>query len=256
MTDTIFQVISPEIERNLGNSLCKLKFLTLITDCSNRNADKMLPIMVRGFDTEKGVVVYKLAVKLIPNEKSETIMCELLNTGRSWNIKDKICAFAADNCNTNFGGINRKGEHNVFYRLKQELGRDIVGVGCASHVIHNAFDSACDQLPINIEALAVNIFKHFKLHTLRVEALKDFCVDAKVEYEKLVSHSGSRFLSLCPAIQKVYKLFFSFFNFNSYTYIFLDHQNVFTVESLFSKFDQRTKRNQTLLQRWDWAILA
>lgn len=97
MTDTIFQVISPEIERNLGNSLCKLKFLTLITDCSNRNADKMLPIMVRGFDTEKGVVVYKLAVKLIPNEKSETIMCELLNTGRSWNIKDKICAFAADN---------------------------------------------------------------------------------------------------------------------------------------------------------------
>lgn len=125
--------------------------------------------------------------------------------GRIWKISDKICAFAADNCNTNFGGIHRQGKNNVFFRLKQELGREIVGVGCASHIIHNAFDSACDQLPINIEAFAVNIYKHFRLHTVRVETLKNFCDEADVEYMKLVSHSGSRFLSLYPAIQKVKK---------------------------------------------------
>lgn len=130
---------------------------------------------------------------------------ELMETGTSWNIVDKICAFGADNCNTNFGGVSRKGKNNVFYHLKQELRREIVKVGCASHIIHNSFDSACDQLPINFEALAVNIFKNFHLHTLIVEALKEFCDDAEVEYTKLVSHSGSRFLSLHPAIQKVKK---------------------------------------------------
>lgn len=109
--------------------------------------------MARGFDQEKGVVVFKLAVKLIANEKSET-----------------------------------------------------TGVGCASHIIHNAFDSACDQLPINIESLAVNVFKHFRLHTLRVNDLEKFCDEAEVEYTKLVSHSGTRFLSLHPAVQKVFKI--------------------------------------------------
>lgn len=158
--------------------------------------------MARGFDEEKGVVIFKLAVKLIPNEKSEIIGSELLQTGRNWKIGEKICAFAADNCNTNFGGVNRKDGNNVFSRLKQDLGRDI-GVGCVSHIIHNAFDSACDQIPVDIEALSVNIFKHFRLHTLRVETLKEFCEEAGVEYSKLVSHSGTRFLTLHPAIQKV-----------------------------------------------------
>lgn len=188
--------------------MSKLNFVTLLSDCSNRNSDKMLPVMVRGFDQELGVVVFKLAVKLIPDEKSATIGTELLETGKRWKIEEKICAFGADNCNTNFGGVNRKGENNVFSRLKRELGREIVGIGCASHIIHNAFDSACDQLPINIEALAVNVFKHFRLHTLRVEKLKDFCEEAELEYSKLVSHSGSRFLSLHPAVQKVAKNIF------------------------------------------------
>lgn len=163
----------------------------------------MLPVMLRGFDEEKGVMTFKLAVKLISNEKSETIGNELLLTGKIWNCTNKVAAFGADNCNTNFGGLNRKGENNVFYRLKKELARDLVGIGCTSHIIHNGFDSACDQLPINIEALVVNIYKHFHIHTLRVETLKEFCTTTEVNYVTLVNHSGTRFLTLHPAVQKV-----------------------------------------------------
>lgn len=166
----------------------------------------MLPVMVRGFSEEKGVQVFKLAVKLIPNEKSETIGNELIGTGKDWKISGKIVAFGADNCVTNFGGVKRNGENNVFFRLKAELDRDIVGVGCVAHIMHNAFDSACDQLPINIEALSVNIYKHFHIHTLRVESLKEFCENAEVEYTKLTNHSGTRFLTLRPAVQKVFLL--------------------------------------------------
>lgn len=163
----------------------------------------MLPVLVRGFDEEKGVLVYKLDIKFIPNETSETIGSELLESGRKWKLEDKVIAFSADNCPTNFGGITRRGENNVFARLKQVLGRGIVGIGCAAHIIHNAFDTACDQLPIDIEAIVVNIYKHFHIHTLRIESLKDLCDDAGVEYEKLTNHSGTRFLTLLPAVSKV-----------------------------------------------------
>jgi hypothetical protein len=180
-----------------------LNFVTLITDTSNRKADKMLPILVRGFSEDEGVLVYKLEIKFIPNETSGTIGTELLGTGKDWKIVEKVIAFAADNCVTNYGGVNRNGEKNVFVRLKRELGRDIVGIGCAAHIIHNAFDSACDQLPIDIEPLVVNIYKHFHIHTLRVETLKDLCNEVGTQYEKLTNHSGTRFLTLLPAITKV-----------------------------------------------------
>ena len=109
-----FQVISPEIEREVRKALEKIQFVSLITDTSNRKADKMLPVMVRAFDLENCVRVFKLAVKLISNEKSETIGREMLQTGKDWKIIDKIVAFCADNCVTNFGKVNRNGENNVF----------------------------------------------------------------------------------------------------------------------------------------------
>lgn len=118
----------------------------------------MLPVLVRGFNEKKGVVVFKLDIKFIPKETSETIGKELLETGTT--------------CPTNFGGVTRRGENNVFARLKGKFGREILGIGCVAHIVHNAFDSSCDQLPIDIEALVVNVYKHFHIHTLRVEALR------------------------------------------------------------------------------------
>lgn len=163
----------------------------------------MLPVLVRGFDETEGVLVFKLGIKFIPNETSETIGNELLKAGKDWKIEQKVVAFGADNCPTNFGGVARRGENNVFARLKQSLGRKIIGVGCAAHIIHNSYDTACDQLPVDIEPIVVNVYKHFHIHTLRVEILKEVCDDAGVQYEKLTNHSGTRFLTLLPAVSNV-----------------------------------------------------
>jgi hypothetical protein len=197
------KVIAPEIKREVARTLEKLKFVTLITDTSNRNAEKMLPILARGFDDEKGVVVFKLEIKTVTNEKSATIEKELIDTAKEWKIEEKLIGFGADNCPTNFGGDKRNGKNNVFARLKVGLGREIVGIGCSAHIIHNAFDSACDQLPIDVEALTVNIYKFFHINVIRTEALKEICGKAGAEYETLTNHSGTRFLSLLPAVSKV-----------------------------------------------------
>lgn len=196
-------MISPKIDYEVTKDLERLKFLTVITDTSNHKALKMLPVLVRGFSEEKGVQVFKLQVKLIPNEKSETIGKEIVETGSTRKIVDKIVAFAADNCAINYGSFDRNGENNVFYRLKQLLGRKIAGVGCSSHIIHNAFKAGCEILEIQIEPLVVVIYNHFKLHTTRNESLKQFCEDEYINHTTLQKHSGTRFLTLHGAIIKV-----------------------------------------------------
>lgn len=163
----------------------------------------MLPILVRGFDGKESVKVFKLAVKLIPRETSEMIGNTLIETGTKWRVKNKIVAFGADNCPTNFGNVQRSSTNNVHSRLKEALKRKIAGVGCVSHIIHNGYDTACDQLPILFESLVVVIYKHFHIHTLRVESLKEICEAQEIDYSALVNHSGTRFLTLHPAIQKV-----------------------------------------------------
>lgn len=202
-TEFYSQVISPAIEADVAKALGRMDFFTLITDTSNHKSDKMLPVMVRGFDEVGGVKVFKLAVELIADEKSETMGNVLMGTGKRWKIENKVVAFGADNCVTNFGSVNRNGENNVFYRMKHMLGCKIVGVGCTCHIVHNAFDAACDILPISVGPLAFFFYKHFEIHTRRVEVLKEFCSDEAVMFSKPLSHSGTRFLSLGPAVKKV-----------------------------------------------------
>lgn len=187
----------------MKDAIKDLNFLTLITDTSTRKYKAILPVLVRGFSDTDGVKIFKLSVNLVTNEKSETIGNSMMSTSTNWNIVDKIVGFGADNCNTNFGGVHRNGQNNVFNRLKQLLKHGLVGIGCSAHIIHNAFDAACDQLPFQLEALVVSIYKHFHIYTLKVETLKGFCDDYETNFSMLVNHSSTRFLSLHPAIKKV-----------------------------------------------------
>lgn len=77
----IRNVISPFIDEEIKTSLLDLHFLTVITDTSNRKAEKLLPVIVRGFSKLNGVVHYLLSIKTIPNERSQTISMELFETG-------------------------------------------------------------------------------------------------------------------------------------------------------------------------------
>lgn len=55
--------------------------------------------------------------------------------------------------------------------MKNELGREINGIGCGAHIVHNCMQTAVDVLPIEIEALIVKIYKYFHIYTVRVTLL-------------------------------------------------------------------------------------
>ena len=53
-----------------------------------------------------------------------------------------------------------------------------------------------DTLPVCVESLVVKIYKFFYIYTVQVSELKEICDFADVEYQRLLQHGNSRFLSL------------------------------------------------------------
>lgn len=91
--------------------------------------------------------------------------------------------------------------------MKGAVKHGLIGIGCVAHISHNAADAGCAQLPLNIQAIVVQLYNHFSIYTVRVEMLKSFCDEVDVVFKNLTNHSKTRFLSLLPAVQNVIKMF-------------------------------------------------
>jgi hypothetical protein len=57
----------------------------------------------------------------LPGETTDFIHNKILSVLETFGIKEKIISYSGDNTNTNFGGIERKGESKVFVKLKNTL---------------------------------------------------------------------------------------------------------------------------------------
>ena len=203
----ILNAIVPLAAEELKNDLKEINFVTLTADASNRKDVKVIPVMVRYFWPEEGVKSKLLDFHSVPGETADIITNCLVSTLKKNDLTQKIVAYCGDNCNTNFGGVKRKGKNNVFSYLKKELGRNIVGVGCGAHIVHNCIQTAVDVLSIEVEALVVKIYKYFYIYTVRVTQLKEFCEFVEIDYKKVLQHGNTRFLSLLPAIERILQIY-------------------------------------------------
>jgi hypothetical protein len=125
----------------------------------------------------------------------KTVSKYCIDTLKNLNIPlSKCVAFCGDNTNINFGGVNCNGTSNIFHKLKVEIGKDIEGIGCPAHILHNTVSTAADRLSTDVEAIAVKIFNYFSIYTIRTEKLKDFCEFVNITYKSLQSHSRTRWV--------------------------------------------------------------
>ena len=166
----------------------------------------LVPIVIRYFLPESGVEVKLSVFKSVPGETAEILSKYLFSVLDQTKLKDKLIGFCGENCNTNFGGIKRRGQNNVFHKVKDNVKRDLVGIGCTIHIVHNCFQHAVDTLRICVGSF-VKIYKFFHIYTVRVFELKEFCDFADVEYQPLLQHGNTRFLSLLPALERVLEMF-------------------------------------------------
>jgi hypothetical protein len=100
---------------------------------------------------------------------------------------EKLVCYTADNTNSNFGGVKRKGEENVFRKVQSDLDRPILGIGCSAHIVHNSIQTACDSLPLDLEVIVIQIYKYLHIYTVRVTKLKQFCEFVETDYKKGLS---------------------------------------------------------------------
>ena len=77
-----------------------------------------------------------LDVRSLKDETSLTFSNAVKETLQKRRLFDKCISFTGDNCNTNFAGIRRRRENNVFTHLKSEVPA-LVGVGYPAHILNN-----------------------------------------------------------------------------------------------------------------------
>lgn len=191
----------------LAIDLEQVKFLSILSDASNHKEIKLYPILVRYFNFENGVQNKILNLSTVDGETSDILSDHIFKTAEQSSITKKIFAFSADNTNTNFGGINRRGENNVHKKLMSKLNRSIIGIGCNAHIISNTINTASSVMTIDAEIIIPQVYLHFHRYTVRVTTLQEFCREADVEYKKLLGFSKVRWLALTPAIERVIKLY-------------------------------------------------
>ncbi|KAL4082856.1 hypothetical protein QTP88_029512 [Uroleucon formosanum] len=196
-------------EAIVNNVLTPHSLKVMIEYASNHGNTKMFPVLIQYYDYLNGGINIKLIdLKNTKNETSDTVSELLLESLNKNNIQSKCVAFVGDNTNTNFGGINCKSGQNIFSKLKSSVNKNLLGIGCPAHILHNAIHHGVDQFDMfDIESIILKIFNYFFIYTVRTESLKDFCEFTDITYRELLYHSKTRWLSLFPAINRILQMF-------------------------------------------------
>ncbi|KAJ4425601.1 hypothetical protein ANN_27797 [Periplaneta americana] len=118
----ITNVLFPFLNNQPQEKLKKIKFVTIFTDASYHKEVKVFSLLVRYFVPSLGVEVKLIHQQSLHGEISD-ITCEfVINVLEQNTMTTKTVGFCADNVNTNFGGVQRKGKNNVFEKLKSTVG--------------------------------------------------------------------------------------------------------------------------------------
>lgn len=213
-TAIVKNILAPHSVSEIKKKLQEVSYYGIGTDASNHKAQKMFPLIIQYFTEQDGIQHKLLKFDSLKNETSETISKYCIDTLRQLQIPlDKLIAFCGDNTNTNFGGLQRRGQCNVFHKIKEDLGRPIEGIGCPAHILHNTISSASGILSVDVEVIVLKIFNYFAIYTVRTEKLKEFCSFVDINYQTLLSFSRTRWLSLMPAVERILKLWTPLKNF-------------------------------------------
>ncbi|KAL3069314.1 hypothetical protein niasHS_018039 [Heterodera schachtii] len=189
-------VLAPYSVKKIVEQLADKPF-SLSIDASNFGNQKLFPLVVRFFTKDNGIETRLIDLESLPGETSFEVHQWINKIMEKYDLNvSNLTALSADNTKANFGGEERAGENNLFFRLRQQNER-LIGVGCVCHVLHNAAKKATDNLRIegramDIEAVIFKMAGHFKNSTKRIEELKGFCEELEVEFELLNRHGPTR----------------------------------------------------------------
>lgn len=158
----------------------------------------MFSLVIQYFHKEEGIKNFVLDFYESPYETSESIYNEIITRLKMNNLKiNDIVSYSADNASVNFGKFK-----SVFNNLKYENNL-LIQANCLCHVIHNCAKHSLMKLPFDFENLIMKIFAHFSSSSKRSDSLKDCYEYCDLEYEKMVKHTKTCWLTLNKALERI-----------------------------------------------------
>jgi hypothetical protein len=171
---------------------------SLASDASNKEYYKLFPTAVKYFDIHKGVQNKIIDFYENSDESSTAVVNQFtscLNECRL-NIAN-VNAYIADNALVNYG------KHNSVFQKLTAMNLSILKSNCNCHVIHNAVRNACKELTSDVENLILKVFSEFSNSAKKSQDLKEHSEFIEMEYEDVLWHVVTRWLSLFRALERV-----------------------------------------------------
>ncbi|XP_050515221.1 uncharacterized protein LOC126890380 [Diabrotica virgifera virgifera] len=197
----VCEVLAKEALKDVVQNLKEDLFFSISTDASNKGNRKMFPICVRYFSFDKGIQNKLIDFVESNDETADQITKVLCETLDKHNLKlSQVTSYGADNANVNFGS-----NHSVFTNLHSK-NEKILKANCSVHILHNMSKFACDRLDIDVEAIILKIYGHFSHSAKRRAELMEIFETTEMEWVELLRHVNTRFLSLCPAVERIIKV--------------------------------------------------
>ncbi|OCT57593.1 uncharacterized protein LOC108704684 [Xenopus laevis] len=207
----ITDVLARWAEDTVLQDIHKASYVTLLTDASNNGCVKLFPVLLQYviIDTQPmGDCSVQVKTKLVDffqtdGETTEALSEDLLQVIRRVLVEDKIVGMSADNMNTDFGGLKRKGTNNVVVSMRESLKRNVIALGCITHIVHSCAQCSVDMIPLDIQGMVTKICGFFHTFSVRAECLREFCDFVGQQWKEIQSYSNVQWLALLPFLRKV-----------------------------------------------------
>ena len=118
----VTNIFAPWALEELINDLKSVDFVTVSCDTSNHKHIKLLPIVVRyfqGYNFKAPINNKILTVVEMSGETADIISAQIMKAIGSYELDTKVVGLSADNTNTNFGGLLRRGTENSLQKLSR-----------------------------------------------------------------------------------------------------------------------------------------
>lgn len=175
-------------------------YFSISSDATNHGCIKIFPILARYYSPDRGLQICLLDFYEDSNETAIAIHSNLETRLKQLGLDLKnVSSYSADNANVNFG------IHHSVYQLLLKDNANLYPSQCAAHMLHNSVKFAIDKCEFDVEHLVLKVYSHLSYHAKRVDKLKSCFEDAGIQYQNILKHVTTRWLSLHPAIERLLK---------------------------------------------------